>query len=227
METSKYLIIPLITITSIACTPKPKSASNLDAVKSADTALIMKTEPATDSAKTADSTITKTDMPPAAGVVTAKQLIVPGKSIGSIHVQESMEKVFDRLGRPDNTDAAMGSSLATWYEGHKPTGYKTAVFSQHNYNGKDDIFQYVQRILVTSPYFKTADGIGAGNTLEQIKQKYTLKPGRNYNSNGATINVFNDLDKGISFEIDPATNKCVGVVVQKAGDANIANINMH
>ena len=113
MDILKYLIIPLIAVSALACKHKPAPADNIKALQSADTALIMKTEEAN---------------PLKGKPITAKQLIIPGKSIGQTKVDESMETVFERFGRPDSSDAAMGSSLAVWYAGHDKAGYKTSIF---------------------------------------------------------------------------------------------------
>jgi hypothetical protein len=40
------------------------------------------------------------------------------------------------------------------------------------------------------------------------------------------VQVYTDMDKGISFEIG-TKNKCVGVVVHKAHDTASAYLNMH
>ncbi|MFA6086343.1 hypothetical protein [Mucilaginibacter sp.] len=182
------------------------------ALKSTDTALILKTEEAN---------------PLKGKPITAKQLIIPGKSIGQTNVDESMETVFERFGRPDSSAAAMGSSLAVWYDNHNKAGDKTSVFARHNYNGNNEVFQHVRKILVTSPYFRTAEGIGCGSTLSQIHKYYTLTKSNSYKEKGKPIDVYSDVAKGISFEIDPALDKCVAVLVHKPNDEGSTNINMH
>lgn len=212
MDISKYLIISIITLSFLSCRHKTAPPNNMGALKSTDTTLILKTEEAN---------------PLKGKAITAKQLIVPGKSIGQTKVDESMETVFERFGRPDSADAAMGSSLAVWYDNHNKAGYKTSIFARHNYNGNNEVFQHARKILVTSPYFRTAEGIGCGNTLSQIRKYYTLKQGSSYKEKGKPIVVYSDVAKGIAFEIDPTLDKCIAVLVHKPNDEGSANINMH
>ncbi|MDB5149438.1 MAG: hypothetical protein JWQ57_3458 [Mucilaginibacter sp.] len=153
-------------------------------------------------------------------------LITPGKSIGHIALNDDVQNTITQLGKPDSSDAAMGSSLMVWFAKHDPAGYRTAVFSHHNMGGKDESVSHVQKILVTSPRFKTDDGVGVGSTKQEIQKTYKLKPTSTYSKNSSKVQVYTDLDKGISFEIDGG-GKCVGVVVHKANDTASAYLNMH
>lgn len=153
-------------------------------------------------------------------------LITPGKSIGHIVLNDDVQNVIKQLGKPDSSDAAMGSSLMVWFANHNSAGNRTAVFSHHNMGGKDESVSHVQKILVTSPRFKTDGGVGVGSTKQDVQKNYTLKPTSTYSKNGGKVQVYTDLEKGISFEID-GDGKCVGVVVHKANDTASAYLNMH
>ncbi|WP_154402490.1 hypothetical protein [Mucilaginibacter endophyticus] len=153
-------------------------------------------------------------------------LITPGKSIGHIVLNDDAQNVINQLGKPDSSDAAMGSSLLVWFAGHNPAGNRTAVSTHHNMGGKDESVSHVQKILVTSPKFKTGDGVGVGSSKQEIQKTYTLKSTSTYNKAGEKVQVYTDLAKGISFEID-SNGKCIGVVVHKANDTAVAYLNMH
>lgn len=153
-------------------------------------------------------------------------LITPGKSIGHIVLDGDVRDVITQLGKPDSSDAAMGSSLMVWFAGHNPTGNRTAVFSRHNMGGKDESISHVRKVLVTSPKFKTSEGLGVGSAKTDIDKKYTLKATSSYATKGGEVKVYTDLTKGISFEID-GSGKCVGVVVHKVKDTAAAYLNMH
>ena len=167
---------------------------------------------------TVDTTKTKTSV--------ANKLITPGRSIGSIVLSEDVTNVSQLLGRPDSSDAAMGSSLMVWYAGHKADGYRTSVFAHRKMGDKDEIISRIQKILVNSPEYKTAEGLGVGSTADEIKKSYNLKPTSDYQNKNGKVQVYTDLDKGISFEIDTA-GKCVGVVVHQPHDTAAAYFNMH
>lgn len=169
-------------------------------------------------ASTADTAKTKTSV--------ANKLITPGRSIGSIVLSEDVTNVSQLLGRPDSSDAAMGSSLMVWYAGHKADGYRTSVFAHRKMGDKDEIISRIQKILVNSPEYKTAEGLGVGSTADEIKKSYNLKPTSDYQNKNGKVQVYTDLDKGISFEID-AAGKCVGVVVHQPHDTAAAYFNMH
>ncbi|WP_143013924.1 hypothetical protein [Mucilaginibacter sp. OK268] len=156
----------------------------------------------------------------------ANKLITPGRSIGDIVLSEDVTNVSQLLGRPDSSDAAMGSSLMVWYTGHKADGYRTSVFAHRKMGEKDEIISRIQKILVNSPEFKTAEGLGVGSTVDEIKKSYNLKPTSDYQNKNGKVQVYTDLDKGISFEVDTA-GKCVGVVVHQPHDTAAAYFNMH
>jgi hypothetical protein len=159
--------------------------------------------------------------------VSADKLITPGKGIGHIMIGEDVENAIKILGKPDSSDAAMGSSLMVWFAKHDTKGYRTSVYSHHNYNGKNDAVSNIQKVLVNSPWFKTADHLGVGSTTDAIKKNYNLKATTTYTAGGNKIQVYTDTDKGISFEIDEITHKCVAIVVHKTHETAGSYLNMH
>ena len=147
--------------------------------------------------------------------VPATQLIVPGKSIGQTKLKEDAVLVYKALGKPDFGDAAMGKSLATWYAAHNSSGYQTQVFFSRYMGGMDDITSRVKQIRVTSPYFKTVEGIGAGSTLKQIHTFFKVRKTAAFTENKQRYFIY-DTHKGIAFESN-ASGKCTGVIVYLLG----------
>ncbi|OOQ60477.1 hypothetical protein [Mucilaginibacter pedocola] len=178
-----------------------------------------------DAADTADAP----DLPDTTEVraIPAEQLIKPGESIGKIRVGEALDSVILVLGKPDTGDAAMGSQLSTWYANHDTTGYQTSVFSHRNMGGKDENKSHIKKILVTSPWFKTAEYISTGNNMKDIGKYYKLKEGNSYkDKNEQTIKTYSDIARGISFEIDGA-GECVSILVHQPNSTADTYLNMH
>lgn len=155
------------------------------------------------------------------------QLIIPGKSIGKIVLNGNADSAVDLLGKPDFSDAAMGSVLITWYVKHDTAGYKTSIFANHNFGAKDDSVARIRKILVTSPDFKTAEGLNTGLPLSEYQKHYDLKQVSAYTAKGQKILVYEAKNKGIAFEVNPASNRGAAIVVYKPGDTPATYINMH
>ena len=152
-------------------------------------------------------------------IPSAKQLIIPAKSIGQIAIDDKMEDVAKLLGIPDDGDAAMGKSISIWYSKNPAKKYSTTIYSTSNFGDKDES-RKVQNIRVTSPYFITENYLRCGSDLSLIQQQYPeLKtPTSHYKDGSAqtTINIYENIKDGIAFEINKA-NKCVGISVYKSG----------
>lgn len=148
--------------------------------------------------------------------VSAAKLIVPGKSIGHIILRENADSVYKTLGKPDSGDAAMGKSLSTWYANHDPKGYQTQIFCSRNMGNPDETTSRVKQIRVTSPYFKTTEGIGVGSTLKEIDAVFKVKKTISYDKKKPPYAIY-DNEKGIAFEIEN-NQKCTAVIVYLPGD---------
>ena len=153
-------------------------------------------------------------------------LIVPGKSIGLIKLNEQAEVVLKLLGKPDKADAAMGKSLQTWYADpviSRPGTpvYETDIFFARNMGSTDESSR-AKQIRITSPEFKLERGIGVNTALETIQAQFpeAIKTAT-YTSpqNRETVSVYHDKKAGIAFEI-AKTGKCIGIGIQEAGKSN-------
>ncbi|GAA4332862.1 hypothetical protein GCM10023149_39370 [Mucilaginibacter gynuensis] len=158
---------------------------------------------------------------------TANQLISPGQGIGHLRVGQPADSAIVLLGRPDSSDAAMGSSLMAWYAKHDRKGYRTAIFAHRNMGGKDENTSYIKKIMVNSPWFKTPEGLSTGAGLEDIKKAYTLKQVSSFTADAKKVIVYDDNAKGITFEVDSVSNKCVAIVVYKPNEGSGTYLDMH
>lgn len=148
-------------------------------------------------------------------LVSDAALIVPGKSIGKISLKENAEEVYKTLGKPDSGDAAMGKSLSTWYANHNPKGYQTQIFCSRNMGSPDETTNRVKQIRVTSPFFKTKEGIGTGAVLAQIQAKFKVIKTASFKNKKPPYTIF-DNRKGIAFEV--SGGKCTAVIIYLPGD---------
>ncbi|QQL49555.1 hypothetical protein [Mucilaginibacter ginkgonis] len=153
-------------------------------------------------------------------------LIIPGKSIGNTRLNENLDSVMDKLGRPDKSDAAMGSSFHTWFAKHDTADYQTDIFAHHNYDGKHDDISYVKVIRVTSPAFKTAENLHTGLAIQDIARHFKLNHVATYTRGADSLKVYYDRQAGISFEIDN-TGKCTGITVHQAGDSTMTYLSLY
>lgn len=140
-------------------------------------------------------------------------LIIPGKSIGKTVLNEDAEMVFKNLGKPDGGDAAMGKAVAIWYANHDSTNHSTSIYTTRDM-GNNPVALILQ-IRVTSPVFKTKEGLGAASDLSDIEKTFDLKMAEKFSDSGKQYQVF-DAKEGIAFEIGP-NKKCVAVIVHEAG----------
>jgi hypothetical protein len=194
----KYFILPMLCL-AFACTHKP--VTNLHAVT---------------------STKDTTKLAP----VSAAQLIDPGKSIGLTHLGESLDSVTINLGKPDRGDAGMGAAFTTWFAKHDTLGYQTDIYSHRMMGDKDEDASRVKLIRVTSPYFKTIQGAGAGLSLAEIGKHFHVEHIADYIKGNDTLKVYDDTKEGIAFEVN-ATGKCTGVSVHKPKDASTGYLSLH
>jgi hypothetical protein len=194
----KYFILPLLCL-AFAC--KQKTVTNLHAVT---------------------STKDTTKLP----LVSAAQLIDPGKSIGLTHLNESLDSVILHLGKPDRGDAAMGAAFTTWFAKHDSLGHETDIYSHRTMGAKDEAINHVKLIRVTSPYFKTVQGVGTGLSLTEIGKHFHVEHIADYIKTSDTLMVYDDAKEGISFEIDK-TGKCTGVSVHAPKDASTGYLSLH
>ncbi|ASU36665.1 hypothetical protein [Mucilaginibacter xinganensis] len=160
-------------------------------------------------------------------IVPADKLIVPGKSAGKIVLNGSADSLVSVFGKPDFSDAGMGSVVITWYAKHDTSGYKISIFAGHNFGAKDESVAHIRKVLVTSPDFKTAEGLNTGLDLTKYQEHYKLKQISSYTDKGKKVKVYEATGKGIAFEVDSLSNKGVAIVVHQPNDSRATYINMH
>lgn len=151
------------------------------------------------------------------------KMITPGGGIGKITIGQNADTVMKVLGKPDSSDAAMGSQLMTWYDKHDPKAYQLNVFSHRNMGAKDEAISRVKAIRVTSPAFNTSEMIHAGTPFRAINKHFSLRKITSTNKKGVAI--YNDQKGGIAFEVD-SDNICSAIIVFARDGGSITYLNM-
>lgn len=163
----------------------------------------------------------------AVNTVSDSLLIRPGESVGNIKLGEDMQSLAKLSGTPDESDAAMGAASYTWFAKHDAAGYRTSIYGHRNFGGTDENVLHIKKILITSPDYKTADGLNTGTSRKGLSGFYHLNDSSRYVVKGKAFHVFADIKKGIAFEIDSLTNKCTAISVFRPGDTASVYINMY
>jgi hypothetical protein len=152
-----------------------------------------------------------------------KASVVPGHSLGGIALGPNGLEELKKLGKPYRIDRGMSQTRQVW-KWFKPGGRFDTFFVHTVNNGATDAQPSdgvtIDLIRTTATRFKTADGIAAGSTLEQIRKSFPdAAP-----ADGMPT-VLDDVKRGIAFEFSEApTNQsiCIAVMVHTPGQSNFA-----
>lgn len=146
--------------------------------------------------------------------------IVPGQSIGNVSLEQNATEL-SFLGTADLSDAAMGKSWETWYSTNsKRVNGKTElnIYTTYKDNGMTE--KVVRQIRMTSPDFKTPNGIQVNSSFEDIRSSFPelhllgsfIKPGTT-----DTVKLYDAIDSGIAFEIDNTQPdmRCLAIIIHR------------
>jgi hypothetical protein len=154
---------------------------------------------------------------------TQKASLVPGQSLGGIALGSNGQEELKKLGKPYRVDRGMSQTHQVW-KWFKPGGRFDTFFVHTVNNGAIDTQPSdgvtIDLIRTTATRFKTADGIAAGSTLEQIRKSFPdAAPVE------GTPTILDDVKRGIAFEFSEApTNQsiCIAVMVHANGQSDLA-----
>ncbi|MEO5909868.1 MAG: hypothetical protein ABIP95_03225 [Pelobium sp.] len=148
-------------------------------------------------------------------VVKPDSLLQPGEAAGKIKLGEDTELLFQEMGRPDSSDAAMQKMVAFWYQANNRNRHSVAIYASRDTG--DQPKSLVRQIRITAPSFKTAKGFGAGSSLTELKQAFTLQQ-INFNQDALRLPQVWDSNEGIAFEID-SLQQCNAVIIHQKNEA--------
>lgn len=160
-----------------------------------------------------DTVINKPDTNNDSTSVSVDWLLIPAVSAGQTKLNENADSVYQRLGKPDGGDAAMMKAIAVWYAHHDTTDHSVAIYTSKNTD--TPVVASILQIRVTSPAFKTAEGIHTTSSLQEIKNHFNVTKTQQYNYAGTSYAVY-DSKQGIAFEMN-TDSVCTAIIIHKAG----------
>ncbi len=140
------------------------------------------------------------------------KLIIPGKQLGRIKLDQDALPIYKRLGKPDRGDAAMGKALSTWYIQDSTLNGKTYLLSIFTTRkmGVDPVDR-VKFVRTTLPKYRSKNKLGVGSSLAQIRKHFAVKKRGVFTKNNHTRTLY-DTPDGIAFEID-SLQLCTGILI--------------
>ncbi|MBV9878803.1 MAG: hypothetical protein JO025_29010 [Verrucomicrobia bacterium] len=149
--------------------------------------------------------------------------IVPGSSIAGVSLGPNGLQELKKLGKPYRIDRGMSQTRQVW-KWSRPEGRLDTFFVHTVNNGVIDAKPSdglsIDLIRSTVARFKTADGIGVGKTLDDIRKDFPDAAPIE-----GTPTIFDDVKRGIAFEFSSAPighSICIAVMVHPQGQSKIA-----
>lgn len=124
------------------------------------------------------------------------------------------------LGKPDLSDAAMGKAWLTWKGKKDEHNNATELNIYTTYKDSTMRQKTVQQIRTTSALFSTDGGLRVYSSLETIRKEFPgIRKLAHYSEEGREIVIYDEIKKGIAFEITPAGQQqiCTGIIIHKKG----------
>jgi len=147
--------------------------------------------------------------------VNQELLLLPGISAGKVKLGQDAKEIYAKLGKADAGDASMQKSVSIWYKNHDQESYSTSIYTVRDTG--DNPAAKIQQVRVTSPEFKTEEGIGVSSTLELIQQKYSVTKLTGITDGGRELVIYDSM-AGIAFETD-IKGICKAVIIHRANES--------
>ncbi len=144
-------------------------------------------------------------------------LFVPGNRLGDIVLgKTSTEELADSLGTPISGDAAMGKAESTY--ALKDHGHQAllTVFASRYTGGEEHKTYLVEAIRTTSSRYQSANGLGVGSSLQNIRVDYDLTLLGSFTENDQPYKLY-DTPDGVAFEIGD-NDTCHGIMIHDPKD---------
>jgi hypothetical protein len=140
---------------------------------------------------------------PASAAQTDRFLVVPGRRAGPIDIGMKLDAVERIFGQPSTSDLA---GTTKWYEWQAPDNHMASIAVETAQN------TVVLISLAHDPRYRTSEGIGDGNTLDQVQRVFG-QPSSVLRLSGYAIVQYRT--RGIGFVTD-GSNHVTGIVIAPA-----------
>lgn len=143
-------------------------------------------------------------------------LILPGRSVGRLHLGHDGAASLARMSNPDASDAGMSQTRQVWVS--KGTPHYT-LYIHTTSNGALDVRPLhgvtINEIRVTSPLFHTRSGLARGATLSVIKNRFNHLTRESMGEGSHRSFLYEDNRDGIAFEFrkDAPSARCISISV--------------
>ena len=192
----KNTLIISFAIFLISCGPQEKSITDGEIVDSLQNKTIL----------AIDTTI---------NLIDSNVLIIPGKSIGYIYLNEVQDSIISKLGKPDAGDAGMGKSVSIYKNTENNSSFK--IYYTTNMGAANEASR-AKLFHTNSTFFSTENKIRIGSGLEEIKKYFPqVKHLAVISIEKDTFQLYDAVEKGIAFEMDKE-NICRGITLHTAGE---------
>jgi hypothetical protein len=127
--------------------------------------------------------------------------LVPGESVGKIHLGDSEESVMSLVGSPQFGDAAMCKSWSRWEWG-EPL-HVLEIYA--SCDPKKNMEKTVQQIRFSGIPFETASGVSSKSTFAKIRQEFNgLTAAATFKDKitGQRMIIMDQTKRGIAFVMD-------------------------
>ncbi len=154
-----------------------------------------------------------------------KSLVVDGDRIGQVRLGMGDEELEKRLGKPSDSDAAMGRAVDTWIS--KSADNRTEQTEVAIHRDEEGLHWNVTQVAVTSSFFRTRGGNSTNSDLDAIWREH---PDLRYlegdiGGKGSDLELYDSTASGIAFLIErtqpavkgEAWGKCRAIIVHPRG----------
>lgn len=153
--------------------------------------------------------------------VSTDYLIIPGKSMGKTFLGEDAETLYNTLGKPDFSDAAMGKAWMIWFGRQRDAhNNRTELDVYVTYKDSTMSSKVIKQVRTTSSSFKVNDSVHVYAGLATIKHRFPgIAFAEKYRKDSREISVYDDAGEGIAFDIVDAGRQqiCIGISVHEPG----------